>query len=543
MGGPRARAAAAGYSLAMSRPPAPDLRSSLLRHAWLRTGLWLALAAVANHLAGAAWARVDLTRDQRYTLSDVAVRAVRGLERPLVARVFFTGGLDAPYHEHEGALLDLLDELRAQSGGRLEVQVTDPTGDKAAVEEARQYGIEPVTLTVRQWDRQEARQVFMGVALLYGDRTETVAAFTAVERMEYDITRAIRRVTTPPDDRPQVAYLLGHGEPDLASFPADHPLGRLRAALSAAYDLRPLPLGDEPVPADIDAMLVVAPQQAVPPMAQLHLDQLLMAGKPVAWFLSGVQPDFPRMRTREVRHDLHGLLAAYGLTVGRDLVLDRQSNEPMVVPVGPGSQVAKVSYPLAVATTDIDRSARPVRALRRAVLPFATTLAVSPDLPDDLTAEVWIRSMPTSVASRGGRPLAVDRVGAVASDEVRGPFPMAVALTGTFPSAWADRPLPTPEDPAAAAPDPAELLTTSRPARMVVVSSGDFVANNIGFVVDVVDWLLDDPSLIGIRAIQAGEDPLEAPPAASAWRWKLAIAAGPWTVLALVGAWMWRRSR
>lgn len=528
----------------MSGPPAPDLRRALLRHAWLRTGLWLALAAVGNHLAGAAWARLDLTRDQRYTLSDVAVRAVRGLERPLVARVFFTGGLDAPYHEHEGALRDLLDELRAHSGGSLEVQVTDPTGDKAAVEEARQYGIEPVTLTVRAWDRQEARQVFMGVALLYGDRTETVPALTSVERMEYDLTRAIRRVTTPPEDRPQVAYLLGHGEPDLASFAPDHPLGRLRGALSAAYDLRPLPLGDEPVPADVDAMLVVAPQQAVPPMAQLHLDQLLMSGKPVAWFLSGVQPDFQRMRTREVRHDLHGVLAAYGLTVGRDLVLDRQSNEPMVVPVGgPGSQAAKVSYPLAVATTDIDRSARPVRALRRAVLPFATTLAVSPDLPEGLSAEVWIRTMPTAVASRGGRPLAVDRVGAVAADEVRGPFPLAVALTGTFPSAWADRPLPTPDDPAARRPDPAELLTVSRPTRAVVVSSGDFVANNTAFVVDVVDWLLDDPTLLAIRPLEVGDDPLAAPPAASAWRWKLAIAGGPWLVLALVGALMWRRGR
>ena len=525
-------------------PPVHDLRRSLLRHAWLRTALWVILAGVANHLAGEAWTRLDLTRDQRYTLSDVAVRAVGALERPLVVRVFFTAGMEAPYHEHQAALLDLLEELRARSGGQVEIQVTDPTGDKAAVEEAKQYGIEPVTYTLRAWDRQEARQVFMGAALLYGDRTETIGALTSIDRMEYDVTRAIRRVTTEQKDRPQLGYLLGSGEPDLASFPTTHPMGRLREALTASYDLRPVAPGDDPVPADLDAMLVVAPQEAVPPMVQLHLDQMLMAGKPIALFLSGVQPDFPRMRTREVRHDLHGLLAAWGLVVGRDIVLDRQSNEAMVVPSGgAGSALTRVSYPLAVATTDIDRSARPLRALRRAVLPFATTLAVSPDLPNGLEAEVWIRSMPTSVASHGGRPLAVDRVAAIAQDEVRGPFPLAVTLSGVFPSAWTARPIPPPEDPSAVPMDPAELLTASRPTRLVVVASGDFVANNTDFVLNVVDWMLDDPTLIAIRPVQAGDDPLVAPSAASAWRWKLAIALGPWSGLVLVGWLVARRGR
>jgi ABC-type uncharacterized transport system involved in gliding motility auxiliary subunit len=518
-----------------------DLRRSLLTHAWAQGILWLLVAVVANHLASVAFWRIDLTRDQRYTLSPVAVSSVSALDKPLVARVFFTPGLQAPYHDHQAALVALLEELRARSGGRLEIQVSDPSGDKAATEAARGLGIDPITYTFRDWDRQEARQVFMGVAFQYGERTEPVPAVTSIERMEYDVVRAIRRVTTPADKRKKLGYLLGEGEPDLSTFGPDHPLGKLRAALQESYDLRPLALGDDAIPADLDGMLVVAPQQAVPPIVQLHLDQFLMSGKPIAWFLSGVQPDFKAMRTREIRHDLGALLARYGVTLGRDLVLDRQSNEPMVVPVSQDGQnrLAKVNYPLAIATTDIVREARPVRGLRRVVLPFSTTLAVDP--PPGAEAEVWIRSMPTSAVTKGARPLAVDRVGAIANDEVPGPFPLMVALSGTLPSAFADRTIPVPDDPSAPRLDPAELVTSSRPTRTVVVSSGDFVANNVDLVLNTVDWLLDDPTLLSIRPLQAGDDPLTPPPAAQALGWKLAIAGAPVLALLAVGALMsWR---
>jgi hypothetical protein len=67
----------------------PDPRRTLLRHAALHTVLWTLLAALVLHLSSVVHARLDLTRDGRYGLSQAAIDTVASLDRPLVARVFF----------------------------------------------------------------------------------------------------------------------------------------------------------------------------------------------------------------------------------------------------------------------------------------------------------------------------------------------------------------------------------------------------------------------------------------------------------------------
>ena len=56
---------------------------------------------------------------------------------------------------------------------------------------APQFGVGPVTYTRKDWDRQEARQVFMGVSLVYGDRQVAVEALPSIERFEYELVRML----------------------------------------------------------------------------------------------------------------------------------------------------------------------------------------------------------------------------------------------------------------------------------------------------------------------------------------------------------------
>ena len=194
---------------------------------------------------------LDLTRDGRYGLSQAAIDTVASLDRPLVARVFFSEGLDAPYHDHRRALLDLLDELAARSGGRMDVVATDPSGDPQLRAEAQRLGVRPIPYMARpSADRTETRTVYMGLALLYGERRIAIDAMPSVERMEVDVISAIRRLATPTEEQRSVAWLLGHGEPDPASFPADHPLQAFVHRMREAGTFRTLALGDAPVPDD-----------------------------------------------------------------------------------------------------------------------------------------------------------------------------------------------------------------------------------------------------------------------------------------------------
>lgn len=523
-----------------------DARRTLLRHLGLQTALWTALVALALDLGSRLYFRADLTSDGRFALSEVARGSVRALERPLVVRVYFSEGLDAPYHDHRRALLDLLEELEAESGGRLQVVAVDPRGDKERMQEASSFGVRPIPYAYRSWDRTEARTVYMGLALVYGERQVAVDALPSIPRMEYEVVRAIRAVTTPPEDRPSVAWLLGHGEPDPTTARQGTPFATLRDRLSQGGTFRTVAPGDAPIPEDVDVLVIAAPREPLPPAEVLHLDQFVMRGGDVLAFLSQWTPDFARMAPTPIDHGLYGWLGHYGVRLDRNLLLDRDTNEGLVVPLvvpGMGPRAVRVNHPLAVVTTDLDRTVRPVRDLQRVVLPFASGLTVADPLPDGVEAEVWVRSDRTSVASKSVTTLDPKALREPGPTEVPGPHAAVVALTGRFPSLFTERPLPARTDPEAAAFDPGSLVLQGEPARVVVAGSGDAVANNLDLVLNAVDWLVEDPELIDIRGKGEGDPVLVPPPRAEAVRAKVAMAGAPLALLGLVGLLIARRER
>ncbi len=520
-------------------------RRTLLVHAWLQLLLWIAIAVTINHISSAAFTRLDVTNNQAFTLSNAARHSVANLERPLQARVWFSEDLDPPFHNHRRALLDKLDELAAWSDGRLEIVTTDPTGDREAMAEARAAGIQPVPYVYKNWDREETRVVFMGVSFVYGERHEAVEALPSIDKMEYELVRAILAVTTEFEDEKKIGWLQGNGEPDLASFPDTNPLGKLRKRLQERHTLVPISPADDAIDEDIDTILVVGPQLAVSELAQFQLDQFVMRGGRIAWYISGFQPDFQTLKIREVRHNLHGMLGHYGVQLNRDVIVDRKQNMPMQAPVQVAGKIryANVNYPLIPRTAAVDRTVPAVRNLKQMVFPFVSTLAVVPELSADVESEIWAQTGSDAVATRQVNTLETNSLGQPRQDEVAGPFPLVIALSGTFRSYFAGRTPPAKLSSEAEPFDPEEVLLDSRPTRMVVVSSSDMVANNLDFVLNTIDWLQEDSRLIEIRSRDTAFASFEAPPATEVWAWRLGIAGFPLILVLLVGAVQISRSR
>lgn len=513
-----------------------DVRHTLLRHGWFHTGLLLVLLVLLNHLSSVWFLRVDLTAEQRHTLSDVARDSVRGLRRPLLARVYFSEGLEPPYHDHRAALLDKLAELAVHADAGLEVTVLDPTGDPQRVAEAERFGVRPLPYAFRSWDRTEARTIWMGVSFVYGDRQVAVDALPSLDRMEAELVCAIRRVTTEPEDTRRVGWLLGHGEPDPSESPPDGPLRQLWRGLAQTGHVRTVAPRDEPIPADLHALIVVAPQRPLHPAEVLHLDQFLMRGGSILLWLSNVQPDFERNAPRTVAHGLDGWLGHHGVRVRQEVLLDRAHTEQMVVPVDVGSgppRMIRLNYPLALTTTNLERSERAVRDLPRLLLPFASPLEIAPST-DTLSRQVWARTMDSAVAVAELQTLDPRALEELQTGEETGPFPVVAALSGTFTSWWDGRAPPARLRPGA---EPfSELTLRSRPTRMVVVGSGDALANNVSFALNAVDWLVEDGALIEVRGKGQPAAALLAPPRDEALQMKILAVAGPLLLLALIGS-------
>ncbi len=525
-------------------------RRALLGNSALQYALTILVVVLGSLWSSAHFVRADLTSNRLHSLDEASKVLAGKLERPLSVKVYFTRGLEAPYNNHEQAVRDKLEEFRAYSKGRMQITVVDPTGNAERTAEAQGYGLTPLQYTVREQDRAELRTVWMGAVFIHGDRTEVLPSLTQLASLEYDVAAAIRRLEQPVKDRPILAYSTGNGEPDLSK--PEGPLRALVEGMARKAYLVPVQLGGEGLIAEeVDALLVIGPQQLLSDRALYQIDQFVMRGGSAAFFVTNTRPEMRSLRAERVNSGLDPLLGSWGVRINRDVVLDRVQNGAMRFPVRVGDKTGsrEINYPLIVRATDLSQTSVLTAGLDSLLVPFAASIELPEPLPEGVLSTVLARSSPSSGSVPALRQLDPAQFEKVLETERRGPFTLIVALTGAWRSFFETRPAP-PGDPEV--PDEqdgigpaAPLLTQGAPTRLVVAASADVVANNSAFVLNLCDWLVQDESLIGIRSKRASVASLAptTPGERSAWR-AFNLLSGP-AVLLLFGALrqLWLRRR
>jgi gliding-associated putative ABC transporter substrate-binding component GldG len=523
-------------------------RRNLLFNATLQMVLVVAICVLANTVSALHFWRVDLTRDRIHSLDEASKRVVAGTDRPLVVKVFMTRGLEAPYNNHEQVVRDKLEEFQAYSGGRMQLRVVDPSTDPELVKEAQKYGLTPLEYTVKREDRSELRRVWMGAVLLYGERTDVLPALTNLASLEYDLASSIHRLRTKREDIKTVAWSTGNGEPEPET--AEGPVRTLISALSQKYVIRSVRLGGPGLLSeDVDALLVIGPLTPLSDRALYQVDQFVARGGAAGVFVTHHRPDMRTLRSSRVSGGIEPLLGHWGVQVDRNVVLDRVQNGAMRFPVRVGKQTGMrdISFPLIPRASELSRTSPLTAGLDGMLFPFASSLTLPEALEPGVTREVLATSSPASGSVQALKSIDPGQLTQVLPDEKRGPFPLAVSLVGAFRSFYETRGTPPadatiPDEQDGLGPDAAPIIEGA-PTRLVVAGSADFIANNQAFMLNLVDWLVQDEALIGIRSKLATVPQMAptTPGARVAWR-TLNLALTPVLLLA-VGAvrQVWRR--
>ncbi len=499
-------------------------------------------AWLINVVAGQTRARIDLTADQRHTLSPVTLRLLQSSTAPIEARAYLPANVQPPHSGTVQATRDLLEEYRAASDGRFRVVWRDPSDEDldpsqrtAMQEEAKGYGIEPTELVVTRGAKRVRQRVVFGVVLLHRDRHAVIHPSTAPDRLEHDITRALKEVLRPRARRPVIGVAVGRGEPDLINSP-------VAQLLSAAGDLQPVELSGDLIPAQVDVLLVLGPKRPFNERARYAIDQFLMhGGALVAWLdyrpRSEAFPDILVPTTT----GLEPLLASYGLHIDHQhTVVDRVRNAQ--APVSRGGQAAFANHPLYIEAEPTDHPV--TRGLASLVVPLATPIRAEEGHPfavssKDSTLRANVRSLdPTT--------LETDR-----DAETPGPATVGMTLTRTLTSAFAEQPVPTRGDVATAttrpAPDPPKIVRGQGEARLLVVTSGARMlaaqANGLLLLQNAVDWALADTDLVAIRGRRAADPPLRTTSAGQRVAVKWGVTLVPPVLVLLAGVLRWRRRR
>ena len=107
--------------------------------------LLLVVLVLANLVSVGAFFRVDLTKENSYSLSRASKELVSTLDEPLSVKVYFTSNLPAPYNSVERYLRDLMVEYKGAGNKRFSYEFFD-TEKAENRQQAQDYGLRPVQI-------------------------------------------------------------------------------------------------------------------------------------------------------------------------------------------------------------------------------------------------------------------------------------------------------------------------------------------------------------------------------------------------------------
>jgi hypothetical protein len=150
-----------------------------------------------------------------------------------------------------------------------------------------------------------------------------------------------------------------------------------------------------------------------------------------------------------------------------------------------------------------------VRGIPKLTMPFVSSIGISETPHLDRDFVVLARSSEESGRSQSIRRIDPYSLRERSLGEAVGSFPVLVSARGVFDSAFVNREAPDPGEG-----QPEELLVRESAAtRLVLAGTSHFMANNVSAMLNLVDWLVADESMVDIRSklVQLPAlDPLEA---------------------------------
>ncbi len=480
------------------------------------------ILVVGNFVVSRVLARADLTHDREFTISKATRDVLRGLDDVVTIKVYFSKKLPPNLATLRRNIDDILRGYQAYSHGKIRVEYIDPSEKPEEEQKLRYLGIPQVQLNVLEKDQLQVINGYMGLAILYADRHQSIPVIQDVNTLEYDLTAGILQVLSK--DKRIIGYLNGNGAPDLNKDYES--LGRL---LSQTYDVQPVDLaqGRNPVQPQINTLIVARPEQ-VPDRVQWQIDQYLMRGGRVIFMVDPIKlsEEMGLQNPMPITSGIDDQLAFYGVKVQRALVEDRVNEN---AGFSQGYMRYSTPYPFWPKITEKGLSSKnPITSrLDALVLPWCAPLEVTASTADsasgstqpDVKATILARSSPGAWLQRGRYDLTPPNPFQMQRPPDKGEsYPLAVALVGRFRSFFAGKPIPTsPGDSTSTAPPAADKTVEESPETQVIVVGNSQFANsnfismfpgNQNFILNAIDWMTLGDKLIAIRSRGAVERPL-----------------------------------
>lgn len=464
-------------------------------------------------------ARLDLTADRLYSLSDGTTTILRDLAEPIDLTLYYSADASADdpvMRGYSARVRELLQSYVARARGKIRLREVNPLRFTEAEDEADAAGIQAVA-------REGADPLYFGLAGANAADERVAIPHMAPEReayLEYEITRMISELEQPRKLKLALITSLPL-DPMLARLPPELTGGQSQplffAELMRVADVRMIPRGFTSLPADVDELIILQPWQ-LSAQEYYAVDQFLMAkGRafiavdPAALSWGGASQFAPS--TVEVSASMDGLFSKWGVTVSDNIVLDGKGALEVQTTDPQGREIV-LPQPLyvGVPADQLSREDLVTAGLNRAIY-FAGAGAITWTPADGVVVTPLARSsdatvrLPAEEALIGASPIDLLQLFMVQQPPKAETF--AVRVSGTLGSAFGN------VKPAniVAAPNAKHLAKSARAAEIVVVADADFLndgfyvgqnrtpfVDNGAFALNAIDLLAGSDALVSLRS-------------------------------------------
>ena len=312
-----------------------------------KSKLWLLITIVVlvavNWLASQYHTRIDFTNEKRFTLSSATKKVLKKMDDVVQVDVFLKGDFPSGFKKLANSTGEILQEFKEIAGKKLQYRFISPeenvegTNVKWA-DTLGAMGFYPINLTSQVKAGQQQQNIYPVAFVHYKEQVIPVILYqgktnaitypeinSAEAMMEFNFISAVDKLLQK--NKPVVGYLTGNGEP--TGYNVED---LVKNTLQQEYQFYTINPNVQPViPEEFNVLFVVKPTEPFSDEAKLKLDQYVMHGGKILFFMDKLNAELDSLQSKKgevVAYDrelaLNELLFKYGVRINPDLVMDLQ---------------------------------------------------------------------------------------------------------------------------------------------------------------------------------------------------------------------------
>ncbi|MFY7963763.1 MAG: gliding motility-associated ABC transporter substrate-binding protein GldG [Chitinophagaceae bacterium] len=444
--------------------------------------------------------KLDLTKEKRFSISNATKDLLSNLDTTIEVQVFLTGNLSSGFRKLSLATEELLSNYRDISNGKVSFTFRRPgeglpdTIKSMLYDSLLSIGVKPFNNELNREEGEKTEQIiFPSAVIKYKGRVKAVDLMSGKSGqdeesslnysealLEFKFDDAIDKITKKTF--PVVAYAVGNGEP------YNPTVEDLLSTLSRNYRTGIIDLKKGVLDASkINALVIVKPSQTFTEKDKIKIDQFVMQGGRVVWFIDRLYAEFDSLLRSNADFiafdknlELDDILFKYGVRINSNLLQDLNcAKQPMVIGNAGGQpQIDRIPFPYYPLLSS--SSGHPIsRNLDHVLSTFPSSI--------DTVKATGITKTILLASDTNSRIINTPNIVTLQSikkeEDLRlynkSFVPVAILLEGKFSSLYANRLTPQAKDTASTFTGVPFLNTAIKESKQIVVSDADIVTNVI----------------------------------------------------------------